>query len=459
MRIAQVVNFYPAYVARFYEQHPGLDERSYDEQLAALLADGFTAAHLFAPELKRAGCDAHLIICNCEQLQRAWARENGVELGQTSWWFDVTRRQVDILRPDVLHISEPISLDSRFIRALQHRPYLVTGWRAAAILPWVDLTEFDVILSNEDTIATLARKHGARATEYFLPGFPEWIAEKVRDESKVYDLVFCGQLTLEHKRRVELMERLSAHATATGDFRPAFFVGVESQASLLATRPYVYPSRWGMEFYREIKRGKVGFNNVIDFAKGEAGNMRQFEVTGSGTMLLTEFNPNLSKHFEVGREVESYASFEELVEKVKYYVTHDAEREEIARRGQERCLRDHGMVQRCKELVDIFSKYVGSSVSVNKATQSPSLGELLHQTAVLLNAEQPHESYYVALQALTLYPRERHVNYLLGVILVKMQRLGEAYEALMRETRFHPDHTEAKTLKEQVGQVLLQASA
>jgi hypothetical protein len=68
--------------------------------------------------------------------------------------------------------------------------------------------------------------------------------------------------------------------------------------------------------HREIKRTKIGLNTVIDFAKGEAGNMRQFEIAGTGTFLLTEFHPQLTSQFAIGTEVETYATEEELFEKI-----------------------------------------------------------------------------------------------------------------------------------------------
>jgi spore maturation protein CgeB len=455
MRIVQIASFYPAYAERFYAERPGLEARPYKEQLQTFLSDGFTAAHLFAPELRRAGCDAHLFIFNCEQLQRAWAREHG-HVPQGAWWYDIALQQVNQLRPDILYFSEPIALDSRFVRALQHRPHVVAGWRAAHIPAWVDFTEFDVILSNAPQTAALAKKHGARSTHYFLPGFPEWIADAVQGEAKVHDLVFCGQLTPDHQRRIDLVERLASHATRSREFLPAFFVGNASQEVLSSARPYTHEALWGMDFYRELKRGKIGFNNVIDFAKGEAGNMRQFEVTGSGTMLLTEYNSNLSQHFEVGREIETYSSFEELIEKLRYYLSHDVEREAMAQRGQERCLRDHGMIRRTKELVDILSQYVGSSITVKQPEQRPQLSELVQKIVVLLNAEQVEDSYHVTLQALRLYPEERNVNYLRAVALLKMQRFVEAREALARETALYPDHAEAASLNRILHEAALQ---
>ena len=63
--------------------------------------------------------------------------------------------------------------------------------------------------------------------------------------------------------------------------------------------------------------------------------MRLYEATGVGTMLLTDEKSNLHELFELGREVETYAAEDELVEKIRHYLDNDVERRAIALAGQE----------------------------------------------------------------------------------------------------------------------------
>lgn len=453
MRFVQILSFYHAYVQGWYAKNPHLAAAPYQVQLDALLGDGFSGAHYFAEALRRMGCDAHTIIANCTELQSAWAREHGVVLsGQTSC-SDILRAQVTALRPDILFVSDPISYDSRFIRALSTRPPFVAGWRSASIPPWSDFTEFDLMLSTDTTTPVLARKHGARATEHFIPGFPEWIADGVRNEAKTHDVVFCGQLTSEHRTRVELIEQLSFYATNTGDFTPAFFVQRNGSFDMPSAEAFLYPARWGLDFYREIKRGKIGINNVIDFANGESGNMRQFEVTGSGTLLITPSHPNLSKHFTPGTEVETYECFEELVEKINYYNSHEKEREGMARRGQERCLREHGLMTRAEELVEVLRRFVGDLGAISTPPPAPA-EEIIARSIKFIQNNNVQESYQSALQALRFYPEARFVHYLLGLGLLKMERVPEACEAFSKELQLYPDSPHALELISRVQRAL-----
>jgi spore maturation protein CgeB len=79
--------------------------------------------------------------------------------------------------------------------------------------------------------------------------------------------------------------------------------------------------------------------------------LRDFEVPMSGGFYLTQYQPELEEFFEVGREIECFRSKEELLDKVHYYLAHDAEREAIRQRGHARARRDHTWHKR---LTDAF---------------------------------------------------------------------------------------------------------
>jgi spore maturation protein CgeB len=87
-----------------------------------------------------------------------------------------------------------------------------------------------------------------------------------------------------------------------------------------------------------------------------AGNIRMFEATGVGTLLVTETASNLSQIFEPDQEVVTYRSKEEAVEKIRYCLAHENERRSIASAGQRRTLRDHNSRVRAQEVLRIFEE-------------------------------------------------------------------------------------------------------
>ncbi|MDQ3755068.1 MAG: glycosyltransferase, partial [Acidobacteriota bacterium] len=79
----------------------------------------------------------------------------------------------------------------------------------------------------------------------------------------------------------------------------------------------------------------------IDISPVSASNMRLFEATGVGSCLLTDWRANISTLFEPDREVVTYRNAEECIEKATYLLDHESERQQIARAGQRRTLREH----------------------------------------------------------------------------------------------------------------------
>ena len=103
-----------------------------------------------------------------------------------------------------------------------------------------------------------------------------------------------------------------------------------------------------------FNRSKVNLN-LSNASRGEHSQIkgRVFEVTGCGGLLLTDTADDLETYFELGKELVIYDSPQDLVEKARYYIRHDTEREQIAAAGLQRVLRDHTWHRRFD---DIFAK-------------------------------------------------------------------------------------------------------
>jgi spore maturation protein CgeB len=69
--------------------------------------------------------------------------------------------------------------------------------------------------------------------------------------------------------------------------------------------------------------------------------LRDFEVPMSGGFYMVEQMEELEEFYRIGEEIVCYTDPADLVDKIRYYLSHDSERERIRRAGYERCLRDH----------------------------------------------------------------------------------------------------------------------
>lgn len=90
------------------------------------------------------------------------------------------------------------------------------------------------------------------------------------------------------------------------------------------------------------QRTKIGIN-VHNRGDYTVGGYRLFDLPANGVMQISDGGPYLGTFFEVGKEIESYKNADELIDKIKYYLAHDAEREQIALNGYRRVDRDYRM--------------------------------------------------------------------------------------------------------------------
>jgi len=68
---------------------------------------------------------------------------------------------------------------------------------------------------------------------------------------------------------------------------------------------------------------------------------RNFEIPGSGGFLLTSNADNLTDYYEDGKEIVIYKDINDMIDKIKYYLEHNQEREAIAQAGYERTIKEH----------------------------------------------------------------------------------------------------------------------
>jgi spore maturation protein CgeB len=93
----------------------------------------------------------------------------------------------------------------------------------------------------------------------------------------------------------------------------------------------------------------------LNYANSRGQNQikaRTFEVPGAGGFLLTEYAPGLGKFYDTGKEIDVFYQTEELVDKIKYYLSHLEERDSKAKAGFVRTCREHTYETRMKTVLD-----------------------------------------------------------------------------------------------------------
>jgi hypothetical protein len=369
MRILILDPCYPEFLDSFFAEHPDLQKRSYAEQWRAFMDQFFGAADFYSSNLINLGHEAEEIVPNAETMQRQWARENNLKLddrweistrgGVIPWPRRVTRDWVDAIlvaqvkqyRPDVLYVQDVNNTSPSFLREVRPFARLIAGQIACPIAPATNFREYDLVISSFPHYVERFRNQGLHS-EYLRWAFEPRVLDKL-EKTEQRGVAFIGGVSPEHQERINLLEAIAAH-------EPLEFwgYGVDCLDAGSALRQCYRGQAGGLKMYQLLHSAKIALNHHINAAEDFANNMRLYEASGVGTLVLTDYKQNLGTLFDVGKEVVAYHSVDECREMISHYLNHEPERESIARAGQKRTLSQHTYYHRMQELVELLTRYL-----------------------------------------------------------------------------------------------------
>lgn len=152
-------------------------------------------------------------------------------------------------------------------------------------------------------------------------------------------------------RKIANVERICVLNTLGEKYPVTFYTYASTDKSLVPNVKVMPPVEPGEAASIIFAASKINLNISL---KGIEGGTPQriMDVLGAGGFMLTNYCEETAELFEEGKELVMYRTPEELMEKVEYYLTHDAEREAIARAGRDKVLRCYTYRRKLKELID-----------------------------------------------------------------------------------------------------------
>jgi len=381
MRIAILNTDYPRFLSELYASQPGLDRGTYEEQLEARNRSLFAVADFYSSALRKLGHEAVEFHLNNEPLQRAWGREHGVvprkqyRLGRQfqvipwirsreleEWRPKIIEAQIRDFRPDVIWNQAPDSILTDIVSQLRPLTKIMMAQQASPPLSEAeDWSLYDLAISSFPPRVEWFQEREVPAYLNRL-AFGESVLEEIpKDLPKDLPITFIGSLSTLHTTRTSLLEKIAERYPLqvwgpTPDQLPTGS----------ALRRAYRGTAWGTKMYELLARSQIAFNHHGNFPPF-ANNMRMYEATGVGALLLTDWKPDLHEMFEPGREVLAYKSDEECLEMIEDALKHPEKCAEIARAGQERTLREHTYVARASEVVEILKEFISKSSTNSKS--------------------------------------------------------------------------------------------
>jgi glycosyl transferase family 1 len=295
VRLFQNAGLPPSYLSRLNDL--AKTETTFSGRLAAFLDDRFGASHLLKPALEG---DAAAFFTNADDqvLQRLWASEQSLRM--TASLEEILLAQIEEHKTEIFYNLDPMRYGSDFIRKLPGCVRTTIAWRAAPS-PGADFGAYDAVVCNFPGILSDYRRRGWRG-EYFSPAHDPAMDAYAANDDRTIDVLFIGSYSRHHLRRAKVLDGV---ASLRNRFNVVFcldrsrltrlvesplfeFLPVKSGRRPPDTVAVTEGPVFGRELYAKIASAKVVLNSAVDMAGADRGNMRCFEATGCGALMVSD---------------------------------------------------------------------------------------------------------------------------------------------------------------------------
>jgi glycosyltransferase involved in cell wall biosynthesis len=381
-RFARITAYYPQVIKWFYNANPASVTEPYSRQYELLTAQVLDHVTSYIRVLNQTGNYALEIISNAFPLIHAWKRENNLPE-----YFSIKEtilHQLKKFKPQAIWLDDLSLVDEAFIAEIKSSipelKLLITHLCAPFNKSIANkLKLFDLTITCTPSFLQELHSLGLNAALIYHGFDKEILKIMVSAGNRNHDLVFSGSLytgSAFHQGRIQFLERL-----IEAGLNVELFANTESHLKFSARKIYEFlkhgpatahamryyskrlikhlnPPVFGKEMYSLLGKSKICFNMHGEVAGNSAGNIRMFEATGMGACLVTDDKENISELFEPEKEIVTYRSAEECIDKIKWLLAHPAALEKIAQAGRQRTLTDHTIDKRAKQFVEIINRHL-----------------------------------------------------------------------------------------------------
>lgn len=340
---------------------------SYRERRNRLLDLKFGTSDFYSEAFRSYGWQAEDIIANDESGLRLYMAENNYLYCDIQ--DSVKRKLLDLMPIDVLYIQDLSFFSTHDINYLRNNGIKLIIAQLGCSWPGDDkIKNYDIVFTSLPHYLQKINDVGVEGLFLQIGFGGHTILEKLAISQmcesgralRDIDISFVGGIG--PYKGGGHWTRGTAILSAVAEKYPNQFkwFGYGLQYATEALRQTYGGEKWGLEMYEIYSRSKIVINRHGEIAQNYSNNMRLFESTGVGALLMTENSLNIKDYFEPGKECVTYENEQDLLDKIDYYLNHEDERKAIAKAGQKRTLECYTYEKLLKPVVDFLEmKLIG----------------------------------------------------------------------------------------------------
>jgi spore maturation protein CgeB len=280
-----------------------------------------------------------------------WLRAVPRRLRDDGWrrrWLDAVNHRVlraaREARPDVFLCVKGVQFRPETIRTIASAGVTTVGY-------WIDdpldherslanAPSYDFYFTNDSASVERYRSEGVRRVHHLASSADTGSFHPLPGTVPDADVSFVGTWSPHRQSVLAPLQDLDLRVYGPGWHKSSL------------RRSCIHPEMFGAKTNEVFNRSRINLNIHNWFGRGAAMNLRLFEVPASGAFLLTDWIAEVDGAYTEGQHLECWRTPAELREKIAYYLAHEAERSEIARRGRQHFLNHHTYAARVRQVLE-----------------------------------------------------------------------------------------------------------
>ena len=349
----------------------------YEELLKKIFDQKYSVSNNLTKNFNNKGYKCVEVINNINFLQQKWLKKYGLKKSKDN----ILIQQIKFYKPNIIFIANVDLISKIKIDELKKLNYikLIFCFHCAPISEKMikNFSNIDFILTcTEDYKKKFLRATG-KPVYLMQHAYSDSTGVKYNGKKRDIDVTFIGSLFINkkfHLKRIEiiydLLKKFDNRFIAI-NFSNYFFIHLIIfimksllnkdfyKKNLLYKLMFIYfcsnKPIFGTSMFKIFNKSKILVNMHIEDTK-YAGNMRLFEGTGSGCLVLTDKKKDLKKLFKLNHELVAYKDKNALIAKIKFFLKKNIMLSKIAKNGRNKTLKFHNYENRLNILDKIIKK-------------------------------------------------------------------------------------------------------
>ncbi len=200
----------------------------------------------------------------------------------------------------------------------------------------VGLRHYDLVFTTKKYNLAELKLFGAKQTNLFLDSYDEKIHKPMSLTAVERERFSCdvGAIGAFENERAEALLYLAEHGIKVSVWGNDWEKMINSHPNLHVKNEFLF----GEDYSKAICATKINLNFLRKINRDEVTS-RSVEIPACCGFMLAERTKRHQEFFGEGKEAEFFGTNEEMLQKVKYYLEKNEEREKIGRAGRERCVK------------------------------------------------------------------------------------------------------------------------